>query len=120
MKYLSKANFEIMELLLCSDTGALIFDKETYLQIDGPMYPTACSAAQVLCFFEHKPPSKCQSVTPIKVARVTVTSRSELLFQSVRVRLRFVSTQIIRFSSGSLFEILKIRFSSGSVKVGQK
>ena len=70
---------------------------------------TACSAVQVLYFFEHQPPSTCQSVTPIKVTRVTVTLRSDLLFQSVR--LRFVSTQIIRFSSGSLFEILKIRFS---------
>ena len=51
-----------------------------------------------------------------------VTSRSEPLFQSVRVRLRFASTQIIRFSSGSLFAILKttvrvrLRFDKNSVK----
>ena len=64
---------------------------------------TACNAVQVLYFFEYKPPSKCQSVTPIKVT--SVTSWSEPLFQSVR--LRFASTQIIQFSSGSLFAILK-------------
>ena len=49
-----------------------------------------------------------------------VTSRSEQLFQSVRVRLRFASTQIIRFSSGSLFAILKntvrLRFNKNTVK----
>ena len=51
-----------------------------------------------------------------------VTSRSEPLFQSVRVRLRFASAYIIRFSSGSLFAILKntvrvrIRFDKNSVK----
>ena len=53
-----------------------------------------------------------------------VTSRSEPLFQSVWVRLRFASTQIIRFSSGSLFAILKnrptvrvrLRFDKNSVK----
>ena len=51
-----------------------------------------------------------------------VTSRSEPLFQSVRVRLRFASTEIIRFSSGSLFAILKntvrarLRFDKNSVK----
>ena len=43
-------------------------------------------------------------------------------FQSIRVRLRFASTQIIRFSSGSLFAILKntvqvrLRFDKISVK----
>ena len=43
-------------------------------------------------------------------------------FQSVRVRLKFSSTQIIRFSSGSLFAILKntvrlrLRFDKNSVK----
>ena len=61
---------------------------------------------QVLYFFEYKPPSKCQSVTPIKVTRVT--ARSEPHFQSVR--LRFASALIIRFSSGSLFAILKNAF----------
>ena len=68
---------------------------------------TAYSAVlvPVLYFFEYKPPSKYQSVTPIKVSGVT--SRREPLFQSVRVRLRFASTQIIRLSSGSLFAILK-------------
>ena len=51
-----------------------------------------------------------------------MTSRSEPLFQSVRVRLRFASTHIIRFSSGSLFAILKktarvrLRFDKNSVK----
>ena len=81
---------------------------------------TACSALQVLYFFEYKPPSKCRSVTPIKLTRVT--SRSGPLFQSVRVRLRFASTQIIRFSSGSLFAILKntvqvrLRYDKISVK----
>ena len=51
-----------------------------------------------------------------------VTSRSEPLFQSVRIRLRFASTQIIRFSSGSLFAILKnavqvrLRFDKISLK----
>ena len=51
-----------------------------------------------------------------------VTSRSEPLFLSVRVRLRFASTQIIRFSSGSLLAILKntvgvrLRFDKNSVK----
>ena len=51
-----------------------------------------------------------------------VTSRSEPLFQSVRVRLRFASTHIIRFSSGSLFAILKntvwvrLRFDKNSVQ----
>ena len=49
-----------------------------------------------------------------------VTSRSEPLFQSVRIRLRFASTQIIRFSSGSLFAILKntvrLRFYKNSIK----
>ena len=51
-----------------------------------------------------------------------VTSRSEPLFQSVRVRLRFSSTHIIRFNSGSLFAILKntvrvwLRFNKNSVK----
>ena len=73
---------------------------------------------QVLYFFEYKPPSQCQSpsVTPIKVTRVT--SRSEPLFQSVRVRLRFASTSIIRFSSSSLLAILKntVRFDKISVK----
>ena len=78
----------------------------------------ACSAVQVLYFFEYKPLSKCQSVTPIKVTGVT--SRSEPLFQSVR--LRFASAQIIQFSSGSLFAILKntvqvrLRFDKISVK----
>ena len=49
-----------------------------------------------------------------------VTSRSEQLFQSVR--LRFASTDIIRFGSGSLFAILKntvrvrLRFDKNSVK----
>ena len=83
---------------------------------------TACSAVQVLYFLEYKAPSKCQSIMPIKVTRVT--SRSELLFQSVRVWLRFASrpTQIIRFSSGSLFAILKnmvqvqLRFNKISLK----
>ena len=43
-------------------------------------------------------------------------------FQSVRVRLRFSSTQIIRFSSGSLYAILKntvrfrLRFDKNSLK----
>ena len=79
---------------------------------------TACSAVQVLYFFEYKPLAKCQSVTPINVTRMT--SRSEPLFQSVR--LRFASTQIIWFSSGSLFAILKntvqvwLRFDKISVK----
>ena len=79
---------------------------------------TACSVVQVLYFFEYKSPSKRKSVTPIKATRVT--SRSEPLFQSVR--LRFTSTQIIRFSSGSLFAILKntvqvwLRFDKISVK----
>ena len=115
----SKAKFEVIKLLLCSDTGGLIFDKETYLHIDGPIY-RACSAVQVLYFFEYKPPSKCQSVTLIKVIRVI--SRSEPLFQSVRIRLRFASTQIIRFSPSSLFAILKntvqvrLRFDKNSVK----
>ena len=51
-----------------------------------------------------------------------VTSRSEPLFQSARVRLSFASrpTHIIRFSSGSLFAILKntvrLRFDKNSVK----
>ena len=49
-----------------------------------------------------------------------VTSRSEPLFQSVRVWLRFASTHIIRFSSDSLFAILKntirLRFDKNSVK----
>ena len=51
-----------------------------------------------------------------------VTSRSEPLFQSVRVRLRFANTQIIRLSSGSLFANLKntvrvrLRFDKNSVK----
>ena len=50
------------------------------------------------------------------------TSRSEPLFQSVRVQvvLRFACTQIIRFSSDSLFAILKntvrLRFDKNSVK----
>ena len=50
------------------------------------------------------------------------TSSSESLFQSVRVRLRFASTDIIRFSSGLLFAILKntvrvrLRFDKNSVK----
>ena len=49
-----------------------------------------------------------------------VTSRSNPLFQSVR--LRFASTHNIRFSSGSLFAILKntvwvqLRFDKNSVK----
>ena len=44
------------------------------------------------------------------------------IFQSVRVRLRFSSTQIIRFSSGSLIAILKntvrvrLRFDKNSLK----
>ena len=81
---------------------------------------TACSAVQVLYFFKYKPPLKCQSVTPIKVKRVT--SRSEPLFQSVLVRLRFASTPIVRLSSCSLFAILKntvhvrSRFDKISVK----
>ena len=51
-----------------------------------------------------------------------VTSRSERLLQSVRVRLRFASTHIIRFSSCSLCTILKntvrvrLRFDQNSVK----
>ena len=49
-----------------------------------------------------------------------VTSRSEPLFQSARVRLRFASNYIIRFSSGSLLAILKntvrLRFNKNSVK----
>ena len=51
-----------------------------------------------------------------------VTSRSELLFQSVRVRLRFASTHIIRFSSGWFFAIskntvrIRLRFDKNSVK----
>ena len=51
-----------------------------------------------------------------------VTSRSEPLFQLVRVRLRFASAHIIRFSSGSLFAILKntvrvrLRFDKNSEK----
>ena len=51
-----------------------------------------------------------------------VTSQSKPLFQSVRVRLRFANTHIIRFSSGSLFAILKntvrvrLRFDKNSVK----
>ena len=51
-----------------------------------------------------------------------VISRSEPLSQSVRVGLEFASTQIIRFSSGSLFAILKnrvwvrLRFDKNSVK----
>ena len=51
-----------------------------------------------------------------------VTSRSEPLLQSVRVWLRFASTHIIPFSSGSLFAILKnavrvrLRFDKNSVK----
>ena len=81
---------------------------------------TACNAAQVLYFFEYKPPLKCQSVTPIKVTGAT--SRNEPLFQLVRVRLRFASTQNIRFSSSWLFAILKntvqvrLRFDQISVK----
>ena len=74
---------------------------------------TACSAMLVLYFFECKPPSKCQLVTPIKVTRVT--SRSEPLFQLVRVRLS-ASTQIIRFSSSLRFAILKIRFRFDKIK----
>ena len=51
-----------------------------------------------------------------------MTLRSEPLFYSVRVRLRLASTHIIRFSSGSLFAILKntvgvrLRFDKNSVK----
>ena len=51
-----------------------------------------------------------------------VTSRSEPLFQSVRVRSRFASTLIIRFSSGLLFAMLRntvrarLRFNKNSVK----
>ena len=51
-----------------------------------------------------------------------VTSRRGPLFQSVRVRLRFASTHIIRISSGSLFAILKntvrvrLRFDKDNVK----
>ena len=51
-----------------------------------------------------------------------VTSRSEPLFQLVRVRLRFASTHIIWFSSGSLFVILKnmvrvrLKFDINNVK----
>ena len=51
-----------------------------------------------------------------------VTSRSDQLFQSVRFRLRFASTHIILFSSGSLLVILKIsicvrlRLDKNSVK----
>ena len=55
-----------------------------------------------------------------------VTSRSEPLFQSVRVQLWFASTYIIPFSSGSLFAILKnavrvrFRFDKNSVKPAYK
>ena len=51
-----------------------------------------------------------------------VTSRSKPLFQLVRFRLRFASIHIIRFSSGSLFAILKntvrvrLRFDRNRVK----
>ena len=51
-----------------------------------------------------------------------VTSWSEPLFQSVRVRLRFASIHIIRFSVGSLFAILKntvwvrLKFDKNSIK----
>ena len=31
-------NLKVIKLLLCSDTGGPIFDEETYLHIDGPMY----------------------------------------------------------------------------------
>ena len=99
-------------MLLCSDTGGLIFDKETYLHIDGPMYAIACSAAQVLYFFEYKPSSKCQSpsVTPIKVTRVT--SRSEPLFQSVKVR-KYSNYSVQFWFALCDFE----KYGSGSVKV---
>ena len=51
-----------------------------------------------------------------------MTSRSEPLFQSVLVRLRFASTHVSRFSSDSLLAILKnmvwvrLRFDKNSVK----
>ena len=51
-----------------------------------------------------------------------VISRSRPLFQSTRVQLRFARTQIIRFSSSSLFAKLKntvrvrLRFDKNSVK----
>ena len=105
-------------MLLCFDTGSLVLIKKHIFTLTCQC--TACSAVQVLYFLEYKPPSKCQSVTSIKVT--DVTSRSEPLFQSVRVRLRFASTQIIPFSSGSLFAILKnmvqvrLRFDKISVK----
>ena len=47
----SKANFKIMKLLPCSDTGGQYFDKETYIfTLTGQcsLLATACSAVQ--CF----------------------------------------------------------------------
>ena len=45
-----------------------------------------------------------------------VTSRSEPLFQSVRVRLRFASTYIIRFALCDLKNSVRLRFDKNSVK----